>query len=61
VAAGLIYTPEFSGDMLSWTPSAVTPIVIADAGEVELVSVVYPLFVAGKEARFFRIAVSSGN
>ncbi|MES2923539.1 MAG: Ig-like domain-containing protein [Verrucomicrobiota bacterium] len=61
VDAGLIYTPQFSGDMLTWTDSVVTPTVIADGGEVELVSVRYPFFVAGKKARFFRIAVSSGN
>lgn len=58
VDAGLIYTPQFSGDLLSWTNSSVTPTVIADAGEVELVSVHYPLFAAGKEARFFRVGVA---
>ena len=61
VDAGLIYTPQFSGDMLTWTNNNVTPTVIADGGEVELVSVRYPFFAAGKKARFFRIAVSSGN
>ncbi len=58
VDAGLIYIPQFSGDLLTWTNSTATPVVIADAGEVELVSVRYPFFAGGKKARYFRIGVS---
>jgi len=56
---GLVYTPQFSGDLVTWADSAVTPTVIGSSGEVEAVSVNYPLFVAGKEARFFRISVTT--
>ena len=57
---GLIYTPEFSGDLISWVPSpSASSVVIATDGEIELVSIKYPLFAAGKSARFFRVGVSS--
>jgi hypothetical protein len=59
--AGLVYTPQFSGDMVTWTNSAATPTVIADGGEVEAVSIKYPLFSAGRKARFFRVGVSSNH
>ncbi len=59
--AGLVYTPQFSGDMVTWADSAVTPTVIADGGDVEAVSIKYPFFVAGKKARFFRVGVSSNH
>ncbi len=54
---GLNYTPQFSGDLVTWTNSSAVPTVIATDGEVELVTIRYPLFVAGRKARFFRIAV----
>ncbi|MBC8125670.1 MAG: metallophosphoesterase, partial [Gloeobacteraceae cyanobacterium ES-bin-144] len=54
---GLNYMPQFSGDMITWTTSTVTPTVIATDGDVELVTIRYPFFVAGKKARFFRVAV----
>ena len=57
---GLVYTPEFSGDLATWVPSPNTsPTVIATDGEIELVSIKYPFFAAGKKARFFRVGVSS--
>ena len=56
---GLVYTPQFSGDLVNWAASAVTPTVVADGGDVEAVSLDYPLFVAGKEARYVRVAVTS--
>ncbi len=57
---GLVYTPEFSGDMSTWVPSpSASPTVIATDGEIELVSIKYPYFAAGKKARFFRMGVSS--
>ncbi len=61
VEAGLNYTPQFSGDMINWETSLVTPTVIADGGEVEAVSIKYPFFAAGKKARFFRVGVSSNH
>lgn len=58
---GLAYTPQFSGDLVNWVDSTTTPTVIAQDGEVEAVSIRYPLFVAGRKARFFRVNVSSGH
>ena len=57
-AAGLSFSVEFSADLVSWTPSTVTPTVIADNGTLEAVTVPYPLFINGKKARFFRVAVT---
>ena len=54
---GLNYVPQFSGDMVTWTNSTAVPTVIATNGDVELVTIKYPLFVAGRKARFFRVAV----
>lgn len=61
LAAGLTYTPQFSGDMTTWVNSSATPTVVADGGEVEAVSIKYPFFAAGKKARFFRVGVSSNQ
>ena len=58
VAAGLTYTPQFSADLATWVNSAAVPAVLADDGANQIVSVPYPVFVAGKKARFFRISVS---
>ena len=55
---GLVYTPQFSADMTTWQDSAAIPVVLAVSGDLQIVSVPYPLFVAGKKARFFRISVS---
>ena len=58
MAAGLTYTVQFSGNLLEWEASSVTPVLVADGGDVEALSVPYPLFVNGQEARFFRLQVS---
>jgi hypothetical protein len=60
VAAGLTYTPEFSGDhFTTLTPSAIIPTVLAARDGFELVSVPYPHFLpGGKKARFFRVTVT---
>jgi hypothetical protein len=57
-SAGLTYTPQFSPDMITWQDSAATPTVLADDGTNQIVSVPYPVFIAGKKARFFRISVT---
>lgn len=54
---GLTYTPQFSGDLTTWSSTSAVPTVIATDGDVELVSIKYPFFVAGRKARFFRVAV----
>ena len=58
VAAGLTYTPQFSADMSTWQNSAAVPVVLAADGVNQIVSVPYPVFIAGKKARFFRISVT---
>ena len=55
---GLIYTPQFSADMLTWQDSTAIPTVLADDGTYQIVSVPYPPFINGKKARFFRIRIS---
>lgn len=57
-SVGLTYTPQFSGDLVTWQDGTVVPTVLADDGAHEVVSVPYPFFVNGKKARYFRIAVS---
>lgn len=60
VAAGLIYTVQFSSDLGTWQSSIVTPTVIADDGEMQVVTVNYPFFLSdGRKAQFFRVAVST--
>ncbi len=59
--AGITYTPQFSADLVGWTSSNGTQEVVADGGDVEAVSIRYPLFVGGRKARFFRIQVSSNH
>jgi hypothetical protein len=58
-SAGLTYTPQFSADMVTWQNSTATPVVLADDGTNQIVSVPYPVFIAGKKARFFRINVTA--
>jgi hypothetical protein len=57
--AGLTYSVEFSGDLATWKTSASTPTVLADDGEIQVVSVPYPFFVNGKKAAYFRVKVQS--
>jgi len=60
VAAGLTYTVQFSSDLGIWQSSIVTPTVIADDGEMQVVTVNYPFFLSdGRKAQFFRVAVST--
>ena len=55
----LVYTVEFSGDLLTWKASTTTPTVLADDWRMQAVSVPYPFSVAGKKARFFRVKVET--
>ena len=55
----LVYTPEFSGDLLNWKASTATPTVLADDWRMQVVSVPYPFSVAGKKARYFRVKVEA--
>lgn len=56
--AGLIYTVQFSPDLVTWQDNTSTPTVIADDGTIEAVTVPYPFFINGKKARFFRVQVT---
>ena len=58
-AAGLTYSVEFSGDLATWKTSTSTPTVLADDGEIQVVSVPYPFFVNGKKAAYFRVKVQT--
>lgn len=58
-ANGLIYTAQFSADLVTWQTSNATPVVVATDTTHEVVSVPYPFFINGKKARFFRITVST--
>jgi hypothetical protein len=57
VMAGLTYTPQFSATLGIWQDSGAEPVVLADDGTHQIVSVPYPFFIAGKKAQFFRISV----
>lgn len=58
LAAGLTYTVQFSADLSTWVNSTTTPTVVADDGVLQAVTVPYRLFIDGRKARFFRIAVT---
>ncbi len=57
-ATGLTYTPQFSSNLDTYTDSTDTPIVLADDGTYQIVSVSYPPLQAGEKARFFRVFVT---
>ena len=57
-SAGLAYSTEFSATLLTWSASIATPIVLADDGNYEIVSVPYPVFLSGKKTRFFRVRIT---
>jgi hypothetical protein len=67
LAVGLTYTVQFSADMSNWFNSSATPSILTgnntqNPGNIEAVSVPYPLFVpvtgGYKNPTFFRITVS---
>ena len=57
LAAGLTYTVQFSGDLLTWADSTSAPTVIAEDAEFEALTVPFPPFVNGLKARFSRVRV----
>jgi hypothetical protein len=58
-AAGLVYTPQFSVDMMTWQASSATPTILADDGVYQIVSVPYTRFINGRKARFARMLVTA--
>lgn len=58
-AAGLTITPQFSNDLVTWEPSPAPPVILADDGTAQIVSVTYTRILSnGKKAAFFRLNVS---
>ena len=56
LSAGLTYTVQFSASLGSWQDSADTPVVLADDGTNQIVSIPYP---AGfTSAGFFKVSLS---
>jgi hypothetical protein len=59
LTAGLIYTLQFSADLVTWENSEATPTVVASDTEMDAVTVPFPLLPGtGKKPRFFRLQVT---
>lgn len=54
----LIYRPQFSHDLRTWVESPYNGVVMADDGEIEVVSVRSPNSINGMQPRFFRVEVT---
>ncbi len=59
LAAGLTYTPQFSVDMMTWHDNGAVPVVLADDGTLQVVSVPYTRFIGGRKALFARVQVTT--
>jgi hypothetical protein len=60
LAAGLIYTVQFSAAMVTWEDSTAVPTVVASDAEIDVVTVPYPFFLStGEQAQFFRVKITS--
>ena len=57
LTAGLEYIVEFSSNLGDWTPSSEIPAFVADEGDVERVSLQFPILPNGQPGRFFRVRV----
>ena len=55
---GLIYTPQFSADLVTWQDSTDTPSVVASDATHEVVEVPFPPVLAGAQAGFFRMVMN---
>lgn len=55
---GLLYTPQFSVDLVHWQSSSDTPTVLAGDQTYETASVPFPFFINGKKVRFFRMSIN---
>ncbi|HSP42974.1 MAG TPA: hypothetical protein VLO11_08890, partial [Luteolibacter sp.] len=54
---GLSYRPQFSADLIHWHDAPAAPVVIAEDGDIEAVSVTAPEDIGGQPARFFRVGI----
>ena len=59
VTAGLTYTVQFSNDLATWVADWTTPTVIADDGEIQIVTVPYPSVPDGRTTSFFKVIVTT--
>jgi hypothetical protein len=57
-AEGVTYTPQFSPDLVNWQNSGAVPMVLADDGTNQIVSVPYPPLAGGINAQFFKLSVT---
>ena len=57
-AAGLVYTPFFSADLVTWLESAGPPVVLIANATSEVVSLTAPAWPEPRRARFLRFTVS---
>lgn len=56
-AAGLVYTVQFSADLVTWESDATSPNVLADDGTNQVVGLSYPILTSGAQAKFFQVTV----
>ena len=61
LSAGIVYTPEFSADLTTFTASSITPQVLATDGYYDVVAVTFPVSVPGGIPHFFRVRVNVPN
>ena len=61
LTAGIDYIVEFSSNLSEWTPSSEIPAFVADEGDVERVSLQFPIMPNGQPGRFFRVRVEQQN
>jgi hypothetical protein len=55
--AGLEYRPQFSADLIHWHDAPDGRTVVADDGEIQVLSVSAPALPDGRPARFFRVGI----
>lgn len=58
LTAGLIYTVQFSSDLVKWENSTEIPTVLMDDGEIQAVSVAYPEHLRLAHKGYFRVFIS---
>jgi len=59
LSLGLTYTVQFTTDFSTWTTVTATPAVLADDGQIQIVTVPFPAQIDDGPAVFFRVGVSS--
>ncbi len=57
LGAGLTYSMQFSDDLASWQSNDTQPILLAENGKHEIVSLPYPIIPGGRQAGFAKLKV----